>query len=66
MPEGPLFTVLDDVAHVIAEDETTSCGLIVPQGNGFTTGDVPDDLCPICAKENGLEVPKKAKRGAKA
>lgn len=64
MPRGPLFVTLDDQPHVLSDDERTACGIVVAQGNTWTT-DQPADLCDECADKAGLEKPK-AKSGRKA
>jgi hypothetical protein len=41
------FVALDDTTHVIGPGEYTVCGIVIPQGETYTT-DQPKKLCADC------------------
>lgn len=57
---------IDGTSHLLGEDETTTCGIVVPHGTPFTR-EPEGKLCPVCFPEEAKpEVESKPKAKPKA
>lgn len=67
MSDFPKYTFLDGAWHLIAEDETTDCGLVIPQGNGWVKEDAVDGKVhePKAKKAEPVETPSDSVKATK-